>query len=178
MKIIFHTHSDTPEYNGDCDCAVVDITPALVEQIQHRVKLAQKAFQEDDDLYELYFWGSTAEFYDHRLLEACEEAVAAATAGDDDTKDAAVRAWSDTLDQNEYAHLPEGVDLQAHEIQRTDCDQLIVRRLPKPAGSDFEITWLAMPKHTDIYITTSDLPLSALEGDTPALTLSAGTSLG
>ena len=177
MKIIFHTRSDTPEYNGDCDCAVVDMTPALFEQIQRRVKLAEEAFRQDDDLYELYFWGGTAEFYDHRLLDACAEAIAADMKDDTDAKDAAVVAWSDVLDQHGYAILPEGIDLDAQEIQSTEIDQMIVRRLPNPAGSDFEITWLASPKHADIYVTTSDLPLNALDAQTAAATLPQGTSI-
>jgi hypothetical protein len=37
---------------------------------------------------------------------------------------------------------------------------MVVRRLP----SRYEIAWTASPKHTDVYVTTKDLPLEALEG--------------
>jgi hypothetical protein len=52
-------------YNGDCDYAVVELTPALVKQIRSRVALARKA---DSDLYELYFW-SSADFFDHVISQ-------------------------------------------------------------------------------------------------------------
>ena len=75
MNIILTTHSSNEPYNGDCDYAVVELTPALIEQIRSRVALARNAGQEDSDLYELYFWGSTSEFYGHAIVDACQEAA-------------------------------------------------------------------------------------------------------
>jgi len=159
MHIIFHTHSSDPHYNGDCDYAVVELTPALVEQIRRRVELARQARSQDDDLYELYFWGSTADFYDHRLIEACEKAIAA-TAED---ADQAVQDWMDHLDQGEHALLPAGVNLESLEPERTECDQILNRCCPSGQNLGFEVAWTAIPKHSDVNVTTSDLPLEALE---------------
>ena len=44
-----------------------------------------KPAEQDSDLWELYFWGSTAEFFDHNVLDACQDAVATA-GGPDPTK--------------------------------------------------------------------------------------------
>jgi hypothetical protein len=41
---------------------------------------------------------------------------------------------------------------------------MIVRCSPSSRNPQYEIAWTAMPKHTDVYVTTSDLPLAALEG--------------
>jgi hypothetical protein len=73
MHIILNTHSSHAEYNADCDYAIVELTPALAEEIRRRVALASEARQQDSDLYELYFWGSTAEFFDHAILDTCQD---------------------------------------------------------------------------------------------------------
>jgi hypothetical protein len=161
MHIIFAVHSSHEEYNADCDYAIVDLTPALAEQIRRRVALARQAGQQDNDLYELYFWGGTAQFYDHNILEACQDAAATAASGPD--PDQAARDWLADFEQREYAVVPEGVDFNAHEAQRTEVDQMIVRCSPSPHRPEFEIAWTASPKHSDVYITTSELPLTAME---------------
>ena len=161
MHIILNAHSSDENYNGDCDYAIVDLTPALVEQIRHRVALARQAGQQDNDLYELHFWGSTAEFYDHDILDACQDAAAAAAGGLN--PDQAASDWLTDFEQREYAVVPEGVDFAAHEAQRTEFDQVIVRCSPSAHRPEFEITWTASPKHSDVYVTTCELPLTAME---------------
>ena len=161
MRIILNTSSTSPEYNADCDYAVVELTAALVEQIRRRVELARQVGQQDNDLYELSFWGGTAEFYDHGLIEACQEAIAAARKETDG--DQAACDWLSGLEQDEHALLPPTVDLGAHELQRTECDQMVVRTSPLSSTPQVEIFWTAVPKHTDIDVATRSLSLSDLE---------------
>jgi hypothetical protein len=149
VKIIVSTSSTNPEFNGDCDYAVVELTPALVEQIRQRAMLAREIRQQDNDLYEMYFWGSTAEFYSNRLLGACEEAVA--------------QDWLNHLEQDGYALVPPGVNVEALESERTECDQIIIRCSPSACNLEFEVAWTTMPKHSDVNVTTRDLPLSAID---------------
>ena len=149
--IILVTHSTNPEFYDECDYAVVQLTPQLVDQIRRRVELAREAGRQDDALCELYFWGGTAEFYGGDLLEACENVVAAGREAQD---------WATGLEQNGHALVPPTADLAGCESQRVECVQMVVRRLP----SRYEIAWTASPKHTDVYVTTKDLPLEALEG--------------
>jgi hypothetical protein len=160
MKIILNTSSTNPEFNGDCDYALADLTPALVEQIRQRAELARQIRERDDDLYEMYFWGSTAEFYNHRLLEACQEAVA--TSGGPGS-DQAVQDWMDHLEQGGHALVPPGVNVEALEPERTECNQIIIRCSPLGRNLEFEVAWITMPKHSDINVTTRDLPLSAMD---------------
>lgn len=161
MKVLFDTRSSNPDFNGDCDYAVVDMTPALVQQIHRRVELARKFGRHDDDLYELYFLGGAVEFYDDGLIEACQEAIAAAAPGADAER--AVQDWLADLEQNGHSILPEGVDLTVHAAQRTECDQFILRCRPYSQTPEFEVAWTTIPKHSDVYVTTRDLPLKALE---------------
>jgi hypothetical protein len=151
VAIILATHSTDENFNGDCDYAVVQLTPELVDQVHRRVELARQAGQQDDDLYELNFWGGTAEFYDSDLLEACQEAIAA---------DQTAKDWLSGLEQNGHALLPPTADLAACQSQQVECDRMVVRRCP----SRYEIAWTASPRHTNVDVTTRDLPLTALEG--------------
>jgi len=159
MHIIFDTRSTNDDYYGDCDCAVVELTLRLAEQIHSRVTVAQQAHQQDNDLYELYFWDSTAEFYDYELLEACQEAVASRSS------DEAGQDWAKSLDEIGYAVVPEEVDLTRHTPQRTECDQMIIRCSPRPSWCqpEFEVCWTASPKHSDIYVTTLELPVTEMD---------------
>jgi len=122
MYVIHNAHSSNGHYNGDCDYAIVELTPVLTEQIRSRVALARQARQQDNGLYELHFWGSNAELFDYTLLEACQDAVAAAGGADPDQ---AARDWLTEFEQREYAIVPAGVDFNAHEAQRTECAQMI-----------------------------------------------------
>lgn len=157
MHLIFDTNSTNSDYNGDCDCALVELTPALAEQIRSRVALARQAGQQDNDLYELYFWGSTAEFYDSKLMDACEEAIA--SRGSEE----AASKWLSDFEDAGYAVVPAAVDLAAHESQRIECSQVIIRCSPSSHRPEFEVCWTASPKHSDVYVTTRDLPLKGME---------------
>ncbi len=160
MHLILNAHSSNPHYNSDCDYAIVELTPALAERIRSRVALASEARQQDSDLWEIYFWGSTAEFFDHNILEACQDAVVAA--GGPDPNQAALD-WLTSFEGREYAVVPDGVDLNAHEPQRTECDQMIIQVSPSSLRREFSIIWTASPKHSDIDVTTGELPLAAME---------------
>jgi hypothetical protein len=81
--IVLGTNSTNPEFNAKSDYAVVRLTPGLVDQVRRRVELAREAGRRDDDLYELNFWGGTAEFYDTGILEACQAAMTADQAAQD-----------------------------------------------------------------------------------------------
>ena len=155
-RIVLETSSTNPDYSGDCDYAVVELTPELVAQVRRRVELARQAGQQDNDLYEIYFWGGTAKFYDCDLLDACQEAVAGG--------DEAGQEWLNGLERVGYALVPPTADLSACQPQRTECAQMIVRRSPPSSDPRYEIAWTVIPRHTDVYVTTRDLPLEALEG--------------
>jgi hypothetical protein len=142
---------------GDHDYAVVDLTPALVSLIRRRTELARVAGRLDDAVCELSFWGGTAEFYDSSLIEACQYAL---SAGVDDA-DAVATDWLANLEEHGHALLPADVDLGALETQRTECDQMILRCSPLSQPPRFEVAWCALLKHTDVQVTTRDLPLTS-----------------
>ena len=161
MHLIFNTQSSNEHYDGGCDYAIIELTPALAEQIRNRVAQARKASQQDSDLDELYFWDSTAEFYGQDVLDTCQEAVAAAARGRGRSR--AARNWLAEFEQREYAVVPDGVDFTSHEPQRTELDQMILRVGPSSHRLEYAIAWTTSPKHSDVYVTTSELPIAVME---------------
>ena len=107
----------------------------------------------------MYFWDGRADFYDHKLLAPCQEAVGYGLGLEQVGRD-----WLNEFEQQGYAVLPAGVDLTAHEAQRTEVDQMIVRCSASSFPTEFNIAWTASPKFTDVYVTTCELPLAAMEG--------------
>ena len=59
--------------------------------------------------------------------------------------------------------MPAGVNLNAHEAQRTECDQMIIQVSPSSLRTEFSIIWTASPKYADLDVTTGELPLAAME---------------
>ena len=125
--------------------------------------MTQRAAEKDTDLYELYFWCGNVDFYDYNLAEACGAAVAAAAVGKEEDRNAAAPAWYSALEQNGHALLPTGVDLQAHQPQRVECSQMILRCCRPSDVPQYEVAWTVIPKHTDIYVTTRGMSLSAID---------------
>jgi hypothetical protein len=154
-RIVLDTSSSNSDFDGDCDYAVVELTPELVDRIRRRVKLARQAGRQDNDLWEMYFWDGAAEFYDCGLVDACQQAFAA---------DQAAQEWLTALGRDGHALVPPTANLTACQPQRTECDQMIVRAGPSSVAPEYVITWVVIPKHCDVYVTTRDLPLAALEG--------------
>ena len=159
MHLVFMVHSSNSETCAGCNYAVVELTPAIVELIHKRAALVYETTRQDAQLDEISFWDSTADFYGSALADACQEAIAANTANGD--ADQAATDWLTDLESCGYAVVPQGVDLDKVEPQRTECDRMIVSAAIGDRD-DGEICWKSIPKHTDIHVTTWELPLSAL----------------
>lgn len=157
MKILLKTESSDPNFNADCECAVLDVTPELVQQIKARVKIAQQAAKADSDLWELYFWGAAPTFHGYDLIEACVEAtVESGNPGQAD--------WEQRFEVQGFLPIPEAVDVERFEPKRTECDQQIIRHERTGKNRGFEAAWTMIPKHTDTYITTKAVPVEQLAG--------------
>lgn len=154
MKILLKTESSNPDFNADCECAVLDATPELLQQVKARVKIARQAAKADGDLWELYFWGAAPTFHGYDLIEACAEAAASGDTGQSD--------WEQRFEDQGFLPIPETVDVERFEPKRTECDQEIIRCERTGKTGIFEVAWTMIPKHTDIYITTKGIPVDRL----------------
>lgn len=154
MKILLKTESSDPDFNADCECAVLDVTPELLQQIKARVKIARQAAKADGDLWELYFWGAAPTFHGYDLIETCAEAAASGDSGQSD--------WEQQFESQGFLPIPETVDVERFEPKRTECDQEIIRCERTGKTGSFEVAWTMIPKHTDIYVTTKAIPVERL----------------
>ena len=156
MKILLKTESSDPDCNAGCECAALDVTPELLEQVEARVKIARQAAKAEGDLWELYFWGGAPTFHGYDLIEACAEAAAQSEGTDQDD-------WEQRFENQGFLPVPEAVDVEQFEPQRSECDQEIIRCERSGKTGGFEVAWTMVPKHTDIYITTQAVSLKHLE---------------
>lgn len=137
MRIVFKTYG---QVNGlgdaetcDCDVAVVEITPELLEAIRGRCRTAEAVQHETESFCSMEWFDYSAEFYGYELESGIEEVL-----GD---------SW---LDQG-WEVLPDDFDLSPYEKKRTECDAMIVS---PHVYTPTEFFWQVSPKHSGIYVTT------------------------
>lgn len=152
MKIIMRTDSTNAEYYAECECAVIDVTPELLSRIAARVEILRQAAEVDRNIYKLVFRGSGPDFYSYKLIDACAEAGGIAPLD-----------WEDQFQDEGVMPVPSGVDLERFEPQRTECDQEIIRVHRADGRLEFEVAWMVIPKHSDIYIATEVLTVDRLQ---------------
>lgn len=141
MKLILEATSSDEGYNGDCDYATVELTLRLAKIALRRIKALKQIHQQDDQIWEMYFWDDSPIFFEfHDELESLTDA---------ETGEACVFSRSVPF------HAAAEFKVPADHFQRTECSQMIVR--------ESEIAWTAIPKHSSVYVTTMPIPLSLLE---------------
>jgi hypothetical protein len=138
-RLALKTSSSNGEYNGDCDVAVIDVTPELVALIERRLTLAQELYVQDHDLRELQFYGSTAEFYDYDLVNDLQEFC------DDE--------FSEEYDNVGEGEIPDNFDLSQYVPESTECDRMLIRLWPTSSPLRHEVGWCAIPKHSGVVVT-------------------------
>lgn len=129
--LLMHTHSSHEEDNGDCDYAVVPLTPTLLQDIRTAQQHFQQLKQAMPDVAELTLHSSSCQYV----------------------------SYSDAADLFGEEHLPElgashtilphtTLDLGT-VAQRTDCDRLCL--------DETDIWWETVARHTSIHISTPNL---------------------
>ena len=152
MKILMRTDSTNADYYADCECAVLDVTPELLTRIAARAEVLRQAVEVDHHLWKLVFRGCGPDFYSYKLIDACAEAEGSESFD-----------WEDQFQDAGVLPLPNGVDLDRFEPQRTECDQEVVRAHRIGGQFEFEVAWVMIPKHSNIYISTEVLTLDRLQ---------------
>ena len=60
--VLLLTTSSHPEANGNCDVAVVTITPALAQRILKRIMVLQTLRIQDGSLHQLRYWDNAVDY--------------------------------------------------------------------------------------------------------------------
>ena len=150
MQIVLKAWSSNPDYSTGCDCAVVEGGEAFFKFALRRINALCEQKIIDPSLNETYYWDSSAQYFSpwvNRPLqpeeaeEACVKFKESIEALEIDTREVAV-ASSDFV-------IPDS------QITAVECAQMIVR--------DGGIAFHALLRHSDIYVTTAEIPKQVIE---------------
>jgi len=150
MKFVLKVSSSNEYCDGDCEFAVVELSPELASLGLRRIAALQEQKRLDPDIDEVYYWANYAQYFSPWLnLASAEKEVEAASL-----------ALADTLDdlqiqEKDLAAVSESFQVPPSQISRVECEQMIVR-------PDC-IAFVAIPKHASFYVETAEISLAVLE---------------
>jgi hypothetical protein len=136
-KLLLSVYSFNPDYNANCDVAVVDLSPALARVGLTRMNRVRTLKAEDADLSAMHYLDFGATYCS--VYDALDEMVARLTGTD-------VFA---ALDAREWVILPEDFGIPEEHIRRTEDNAMVV--------TDTELYWKALARHTSVVVSTSRL---------------------
>lgn len=157
MQVILRVWSSNPDYSGGCDYAAVKISEELAKITLQRINVTCEQRARDPALYETYYWDSSAEYFspwEVRQIEPGE--LAEPDAGLEEL------LASLEIDTKETVIAPSDFRVPESQIVAVDCAQMIVR--------DGGIAFTALLRHTDIYLTTAEVPREIIESTFAAAT--------
>ena len=154
MRIVLKVYSGYSEYSGTCDFALLDLTPEFIALALSRIDALQAQQTIDPDTYETYYWCNRAEFFG--LSPAFD--LMPQSPENQTTSLMEILEEFDS-DDSEVCPLANNTLIPENLLGRAECQQMIVR--------SNSIAFIAIPKHTDFYITSAGLHKSVLESYLP-----------
>lgn len=149
MPIILNVWSNNPFNNGGCDFAVVDLTPELAKLALRRIATLCEQKSLDSCVYEMYYWGWEAEYFSP-WADCLSEPGEKTACPELENLLEELRAGG-----REIVVAADKPALLESQIARVECGQMIVR--------ENSISFIGIPKHTDFYVTTADIPKEVLQ---------------
>ena len=150
MQVVLKVWSSNPDYNGGCDFALVEITRGFAKLALHRIAVLCEQKALDPAVDETYCWDSAALFF---------SPWAGPAAGTRESEAACLKLQEelDLLQIDRHGVVTASGDLSVpqNQIARVECVQMIVW--------ESGIAFTAIPKHTDFYVTTAEIPIEVLE---------------
>jgi hypothetical protein len=135
--LLLAVFSTDPETTGDCDVAVVDMSPLLARRSLTRMERIRTLSAEEPDLATLHYHDGSARYYP--FSDALEEMVARVTGMD----------LYASLDEYGWLILPETFVLPCQPIRRTDTTVMVVTAT--------ELWWSATPVQSRVIVRTATL---------------------
>jgi hypothetical protein len=143
MKLISRLTLDR-DCDLDCDYALIDVSAEFAQSALRRIAVLKELRGVLPDLFEMYFWDQRAEYFSPWLAGKVDEADAFA-----ETLECLPGEGGDLLKAPADFAVPEDL------LARVECEQMVVR--------EDEIAFVAIAKHTDVYVHTAAVPLLLLE---------------
>ncbi|HEX5481856.1 MAG TPA: hypothetical protein VFZ08_04445 [Terriglobia bacterium] len=143
MRLISMVTSDAA-HDPECDYAVIDLTPELARVALRRINAFNVQKTADDDLIEMYFWDYHVEYFSPWIGEKTEQAD-----GLEEALTSFPRAAPDLMIAPVDFSVPESMAV------RVECCRMVTR--------EDAVAFMAIPKHTDSYVHTAEIPLHLIE---------------
>lgn len=150
MPVILNVWSSNPFNNGGCDFAIVELTPELVNLALRRITLLRDQKSLDPCLYETYYWGCEAEYFDAWLDQPGTSGEVKAA-----SLELEERLEKLEIERREVVVTAEEFTVPETRIALVECGQMIVR--------ENGIAFTAIPKHTEFYVTTAEILKEVLQ---------------
>lgn len=153
MYLLLNVTCSQPDADTGCECAVLEVSRALCRRLQDAGKAVLHCRRMLPELHKVSVWRLVVDFYRGDLADDCELLAP---------------GWREAFDRDGFALLPPAVDLERYEPRRAECDQEVVRYVGSPAGNrptvanSLAFYWTAVPKHSDITVSTRDVSLPEL----------------
>ena len=157
MQVLLKVWSSNPEYSGGCDYAVVEIDEGLAKLMLRRITSLCELRALDPSLFEAYFWDSSPEYFspwENRANQSGEVQNSA------DNLEKMLENLQ--VDSRESVVAPPDFRVPENKIATVECSQMIVR--------DDGVAFTALLRHSDIYVTTADIPRAFISSALPPAT--------
>jgi hypothetical protein len=153
MRIILKVSSSNEHCNGDCEFALLDLTPELARLAVGRIATLREQKSLDPDIDETYYWAYFAEYFSPWKDPASPgEQV-------EDTEWTLEGILDELpIEEKEIVCVPESLQVSPHQIIAVECEEMIVRL--------DSIVFIAIPKHASFYVQTVEIPRAMLEAAT------------
>lgn len=145
MRVVLKVWSSNPDYSAGCDYAVLEITAELAKLTLRRINVLSEQKPLDPSLYETYYWDSSPEYF------GCWTSLASQV-GKGPESSVGLEEMLEKLevDTREIVTAPPDFRVPESQVAAVECSQMIVR--------DGGIAFTALLRHTDIYVTTAEIP--------------------
>jgi hypothetical protein len=150
VRVVLKVWSSNPDYSAGCDYAVVEIGEEFSKLALRRINVVCEQKVVDPSLYETYYWDSSAQYFSPWVNRASHPSEV------QESDFELVETLEDLeVDTQEVVIAPADFRILESQIAVVECSQMIVRE-----GS---VAFNALLKHTDIYVTTAEIPKQILE---------------
>lgn len=150
MRVVLKVWSSNPDYSTGCDYAIVKIGEEFSKLALGRINVlcGQKAV--DPSVCETYYWDLSAQYFSPWANRASQpsEVQESGVELEETLEDLEV-------DTREVVTAPAAFRVLDSQIAAVECAQMIVR--------EASIAFNALLRHTDIYVTTAEIPKQVLE---------------
>jgi hypothetical protein len=138
--LIIDTSSTNEDYNGDCDFALVPLTPDYVADLLWYMAEVERFHRADESIYAIECWDATASYFRwNDRLEAIRDIHG----------DLAI-----DVPRGDPILLTENPSFGEEEFQRVECQTV--------QAAEDEVWWTAYVKHTNVRIETARIPRKVL----------------